>query len=291
MRFVDRPMLHFLLIGGVLFAASRWIPAPRTPVVVPEADVVRRGSEWAWQHGEQPDAASRRVIEEEALDDAVLYRSAVDTGVDVSDTRLRERLLGFPRAETVQRRHVTQLMRLAAERLGPGDLPSEAELAAYLAAHADVFTEPATLSLTQIYFAADRHGPALERAARAAAEAIRHGTISPADAVSLGDAFVAGPTVRGASRTQLEGVFGPEFVAAVWDASPGTWIGPVASTYGLHLVWISERTPGRVPSLESVRSRVLQAMLFERRAVRRAERVQALRQVYAARVSDPDVVR
>jgi hypothetical protein len=291
MRFADRPMLHFLLIGGALFAASRWIPAHRTPVVVSEADVVRRGNEWTWQHGEQPDAATRRVIEEEALDDAVLYRSAVDTGVDVSDTHLRERLLGFPRADTVQRRHVTQLMRLAAERLGPGDLPSEAELAAYLAAHADVFAEPATLSLTQVYFAADRHGPTLARDAHAAAEAIRHGTISPADAVSLGDAFVAGPTVQGASRTQLEGVFGSEFAAAVWDARPGTWVGPVASTYGLHLVWIAERTPGQVPSLESVRTRVLQAMLFERRAARRAERVQALRQIYAARAGDADTVR
>jgi peptidyl-prolyl cis-trans isomerase C len=291
MRLADRPMLHFLLIGGALFAASRWIPVPRTPVVVSEADVVRRSSEWAWQHGEQPDAATRHVIEKETLDDAVLYRSAVDTGVDGSDTRLRERLLGFPRADTVQRRHVTQLMRLAAERLGPGDVPSEAELTAYLAAHADVFAEPATLSLTQVYFAADRRGPALERDARAAGEALRYGTVAPAAALSLGDAFVGGATIRGASRTQLEGVFGPDFTAAVWDAQPGTWVGPVASTYGLHLVWISDRTPGQVPSLESVRSRVLQAMLFERRAARRAERVQALRRIYAARVDDPDSSR
>jgi len=291
MRVAHRPMLHFLLIGGALFVASRWMPASRTPVVVSEADLVRRGSEWAWQHGEQPDAATRRVIEDEALDDAVLYRSAVDTGVDVSDTRLRERLLGFPRADTVQRRHVTQLMRLAAGRLGPADLPSETEISAYLAAHADVFAEPPTLSLTQIYFAADRRGSALEHDARAAGEALRHGTVAPADAPSLGDAFVGGPTVRGASRAQLEGVFGPDFAAAVWDAQPGTWVGPVPSTYGLHLVWISERTSGRVPSLESVRSRVLQAMLFERRAARRAERVQALRQIYAARVDDPDSTR
>ncbi len=182
MRWMERPMLHFLLIGGMLFAVSRWMPSTRTPVVVSGADVARRGSEWAWQHGEQPDAETRRVIEDEAVDDAVLYRSAVDTGVDVSDTRLHERLLGFPRADTVERRHVTQLMRLAAERLGPGDLPSEAELAAYLAAHAGTFAEPSTLSLTQVYFAADRHGPSLARDAQAAAEAVRREKVSPADA-------------------------------------------------------------------------------------------------------------
>src|SRR5262249_29786862 len=216
MRIAHRPMLHFLLIGGAPFVASRWIPASRTPVMVPEADLVRRGSEWAWQHGEQPDAATRRAIEEEALDDAVLYRSAVDTGVDVSDTRLRERLLGFPRADAVQRRHVTQLMLLAAGRLDPADLPSEAELAAYLGAHPDAFAEPAALSLTHVYFAADRRGPDLARDALAAAERVRRGTISPENAPALGDAFLAGPTVRGASRSKLERIFGPEFAGAVW---------------------------------------------------------------------------
>jgi peptidyl-prolyl cis-trans isomerase C len=284
-------MLHFLLIGGMLFAVSRWMPSTRAPVVVSGADVARRGSEWAWQHGEQPDAETRRVIEDEAVDDAVLYRSAVDTGVDVSDTRLHERLLGFPRADTVERRHVTQLMRLAAERLGPGDLPSEAELAAYLAAHAGTFAEPSTLSLTQVYFAADRHGPSLARDAQATAEAVRREKVSPADAVALGDAFVAGSTVRGTSRAQLEAVFGPEFAAGVWDAPDGTWIGPVRSTYGLHLVWIAERTQGRLPSLDVVRSRVLQSMLYERRAARRAVRVGALRALYVAHVGDPDPTR
>ncbi|HKA30561.1 MAG TPA: peptidylprolyl isomerase [Candidatus Binatia bacterium] len=291
MRWADRPMLHFLLIGGVLFVISRWIPASRPPVVVSGADIARRSAEWAWQHGEQPDVSTRRVIEEEALDDAVLHQSAVDTGVDGSDTRLRERLLGFPRAEEVQRRHVTQLMLLAAGRLGPSDLPSEAELAAYLGAHPDAFAEPATLSLTHVYFAADQRGPELARDALAAAERVRRGAISPEEAAALGDAFLAGATVHGASGSELERIFGPEFTAAVWDAPPGTWIGPVPSTYGQHLVWIRERVPGRLPSLEAVRSRVLQAMLYERRAVRRAERVRALRQLYSARVDDSDPMK
>ena len=281
-------MLHFLLLGGVLFVVSRWIPTSRPPVVVSGAEVARRTSEWTWQHGEPPDATARRVIEEEALDDAVLYRSAVDTGVDGSDTRLRERLLGFPRAEAVQHRHVTQLMLLAAGRLGPADLPSEAELGAYLVAHRDLSAEPATLSLTHVYFAADRRGPGLARDALAAAERVRRGAVLPEDAPALGDAFLAGPTVRGASRSELERVFGPEFAGAVWDAPAGTWVGPVPSTYGEHLVWISERVPGRLPSLDAVRSRVLQAMLYERRAARRTERVRTLRQLYSARVDDSD---
>ena len=131
---------------------------------------------------------------------------------------------------------------------------------------------PATLSLTQVYFAADRRGPALARDAQAAADALRRGTVAAADAPALGDAFVAGASLTGVSRDQLGRIFGADFAGAVWDAPVGVWVGPVASSYGLHLVRIVERTPGRVPTLAAVRSRVLQALLHERRVARRDER-------------------
>jgi peptidyl-prolyl cis-trans isomerase C len=216
----------------------------------------------------------------------VLYRSARDTGVDASDTRLRERLLAFPRAETVERRHLTQLMRLAAERLGPEDMPTEAEIAPYLAAHADAFAEPAALSITHVYFSADRRGPALAGDADATAETLRLGTVGPADAPGLGDAFPGGSTLGGVSRGQVERVFGPDFADAVWSTPAHTWVGPVSSAYGLHLVWISERVPGRTPPLAAVHARVLQTMLHERRAAR----LRSLHALYAARAepADPD---
>lgn len=291
MRLARAPMLHFLLIGSALFALAHWMPASRTSVLVRDADVVRRDAEWTWQHGKQPDAATRVALADEVVDEAVLYRSAVDTGVADGDARLRERLLGFPRAEVVQRRHVTQLMRLAAEHLGTADMPSDADLAAYLGAHADAFAEPATLSLTQVYFADDRRGPALARDAQAAADVLRRGSVAAADAPGLGDAFVAGASLTGVSRDQLGRIFGADFAGAVWDAPVGVWVGPVASSYGLHLVRIVERTPGRVPTLAAVRSRVLQALLRERRIARRDERLRALRALYAARVDDAAAVR
>jgi parvulin-like peptidyl-prolyl isomerase len=62
------------------------------------------------------------------------------------------------------------------------------------------------------------------------------------------------------------------------------WVGPVPSSYGLHLVWVHEREPGGLPSLAAVRSRVVHALLEERRQVRLRERMTALRARYDIRI-------
>jgi parvulin-like peptidyl-prolyl isomerase len=50
--------------------------------------------------------------------------------------------------------------------------------------------------------------------------------------------------------------FGEKFAAKLGELSPKQWQGPVESGYGVHLVWISERTEGRVPPLAEVRDAV-----------------------------------
>jgi hypothetical protein len=47
--------------------------------------------------------------------------------------------------------------------------------------------------------------------------------------------------------------FGAGFATRLAAAEPGAWFGPVPSSYGLHLVWIRERSPAVTPSLDAVR--------------------------------------
>src|SRR5439155_1728964 len=52
------------------------------------------------------------------------------------------RRLGLERSDLVVRRHLVEMMRLAAGWLGPDDRPSEADLETYLARHAEELAEP-----------------------------------------------------------------------------------------------------------------------------------------------------
>jgi parvulin-like peptidyl-prolyl isomerase len=50
--------------------------------------------------------------------------------------------------------------------------------------------------------------------------------------------------------------FGEKFAAKLGELSLVQWHGPVESGYGVHLVWISERTEGRLPALAEMRDAV-----------------------------------
>jgi len=67
--------------------------------------------------------------------------------------------------------------------------------------------------------------------------------------------------------------FGEEFAAKLGERATGRWEGPIESGYGVHLVFVSERTEGRVPALEEVRDAV-------RREWANAQRLEANEKFY-----------
>ena len=60
----------------------------------------------------------------------------------------------------------------------------------------------------------------------------------------------------------------------------GSWQGPVASGYGLHLVYIIDRTEARLPPLAEIRDSVLYELLAERRQQANQAFIEALRERY-----------
>jgi len=184
-RLLRAPLVHFLVLGGALLALRGWLDpvrAPRPQLVVHAADVARLAEAWTEEHGAPPDAAAKQRLLDEAIDEEVLYREALARSFDHRDSAVRERLvrlgnfvgeetaqdreslerearrLGLERSDLVIRRHLIEMMRLAAGRVGEGDLPSEAGLEEYLERHREGLAEPARVRLTHVYFSEDARG-------------------------------------------------------------------------------------------------------------------------------------
>jgi peptidyl-prolyl cis-trans isomerase C len=301
------PLLHFLVLGGILAGIrAEWAPpsVERPRIVFHAADVARLRAAWTAEHGTAPDAATETALVRDAIDDEVLYREALAAGFDRGDAAVRERLvrlggfvgeesardratlegearrLGLERSDVVIRRHLVEMMRLALERPADGDLPSEAELEAYRVRHAAELSAPATTRLTHVYFSAEARGTDAARDAARTLGGLRAAGAGPDAAAGRGDPFLRGGEIGPASRAELEATFGSELARAVDDQPVGTWVGPLRSSYGLHLVWVRERQPARLPPLAAVRSQVLIGLLRERGAERAAERFRALRARY-----------
>ncbi len=81
-------------------------------------------------------------------------------------------------------------------------------------------------------------------------------------------------------------MFGLRFAREVARVEPGRWAGPIASSYGQHLVWIHERSPERAAELASVRGQVREAVLTETADAQLAKRLRWWRAQVSIRVED-----
>jgi peptidyl-prolyl cis-trans isomerase C len=263
-RIARAPALHFLVLGALLLAAERRPGRQPAGPIPPDEELL---------------AAEAIALGVDRTDEAVrtrLARLGRFVGEDAESEAAVEaeaRRLGIDRSDIVVRRHLASMMRLAAGHLAPSEGPTEADLQAYLAAHAGEFAVPERWRFTHVYVGRGHDGADAERLfAR-----VRDEETAPAQAAALGDGFIGGASVGPATVDEIDRRFGPGFGARVAAGEAHAWIGPIRSSYGLHLVWIDERVAGGVPPLDAVRGRVVHRWLRERGAARADERMAALR--------------
>jgi hypothetical protein len=307
------PVLHFVLIGAAAFwllgrppIASR--TAVEEPIVVTAGDVERLRQEWSAQFGASAEVPPDAALIDAAIEEEILYREAITRGFDRQTAVVRDRLarlaqfvdadlpedaevleaaarrLGLERHDVVIRRHLVHAMRLALAAPVPADRPTDSALAAYYAQHAGAFAQPARLRFTHVYVSGERHGSHAEAEAQRLLGELRRRNIPPQDGGVFGEPFIRGPQIGPLSARGIDRFFGGGFAAALDGLTPGIWSGPVASTYGWHLVLIRERLPGGVPPLTAVYTQVLHRYLRDRGTQRLRERLQALRARYQVTV-------
>src|SRR6185369_6491265 len=79
-----------------------------------------------------------------------------------------------------------------------------------------------------------------------------------ARSAELGDPFLVAAELHDTDKQAIANQFGGTFANRVFELQPGEWSGPIESTYGLHLVRVSELKPGRSKEFAEVKSQVLE---------------------------------
>ena len=270
-RLLREPLVHFLVLGGVLFAifgrgGSDAGVADRQ-IVVSEAAIDRlaEGFSRTWHRppaADELEAHIRDYIREE-----VLYRTALALGLDKDDTIIRRRL--------------RQKMEFLFEDAVPP--PQEADLRAYLEAHPEKFRTQPLISFQQIFVSQTRGATAEADARQILARLIggAAGAANEGDPLLLSEGFNRTPLDR------IAALFGDSFAQAVAQSAPGGWVGPLRSGYGLHLVLVTAVEPGKLPPFEQVRSAVEREWFAERRAAVQAAQYQSLLAGYGVIVQKP----
>ena len=122
--------------------------------------------------------------------------------------------------------------------------PTDEQLAAYLAANPERFRTEDRLTFHQVFLSATRRAGTIDSDSKQLAS-----VLSPADAAvdtaELGDPFLLGEEFRAVSQQDVASTFGDGFARRIFAIEQERWQGPIASTFGQHFVFISERTRKR----------------------------------------------
>lgn len=272
MRLLRQPLVHFLLGGALLFVLYGWIASPRDQaperIVVSETRVTSLVSsfERAWLR--PPTEAELQGLIDDHVREEILYREAL--------------VLGLDRDDLVVRRRLRQKMEFLNEDLSLPLEPSDEDLRAYLEANADGFRVPPRTTFEQIFLDPERSDGNPRRRAADLLERLR-----AAAPESYGDPTLLPSRMQHASPREIDDTFGPGFADDISALPQAEWSGPVASSFGLHLVRVGAREPERMPPLEEVRDAVGRDWSAERRREANERFYQSLRSRYRVEVRGP----
>ncbi len=270
------PLLHFLLLGAALFAAFRWGAGPvetgSKSIVVTQGRIDHLANAFARTWQRPPTRQELDGLIQDHVREEVYVREAVALGLDRDDLTIRRRL--------------AQKFEFVSDDLAAPAEPSNEALQAYLNAHPATFATERRFSFRQVYLDPQRRGVDLARDVDRLLAGLKQAG-AKADLASLGDPFPLQREFDNVSAREVRNAFGEKFAAALGNLSPGEWQGPVESGYGAHVVFLAERTEGRLPPLEDVREAVRREWGYAHRLEAVAQFYQALLRRYTVTIERP----
>lgn len=238
------PLLHFLLIGAVLFFVYTLLNDNRTVddrIVISEAKVNHLITLWKKKRLRLPTQTELDSMIEQQVREEIMVREALTMGLDKDDGVIRRRL--------------AQKLEFISSDLATAIEPTETDLADYLRDNRERFEQPAEINFIQVFIDPAKHGMNTEIYIKNLQDKLAQ-TDPGTDVSTIGDPIMLDQGYAQITEHGLSRLFGDAFAKAVFELPVGSWQGPVTSGYGYHLVHISERSEARLPELDAVREKV-----------------------------------
>lgn len=233
---VREPLVHFLLVGLLSYAAVRAYERRHDHyrIEVTAERAAQLVETYRKQFGQTPDAQMREVLIKSDIDNEILYREGMRLKLDQEDEIVRRRII--------------QKMQFLSQNLHAPAEPSEAQIAAFYGEHVARYTRPSAVSFTHVFFTDE---------ARAQRALTRLHALNIPRAPGMGDPFPDLYDFAKAGSEQVQRLFGRSPLSeAVFTVPVGQWSGPFRSGFGWHLLLVSERTAATQAPLVQVHDKV-----------------------------------
>ena len=275
-QWLKEPLFHFLLIGaGIFLVYGLTANEPEDEVNgidITAARADRMVTMWEKRWNRPPTQEEFDGLTDQYINEEILYREALAMGLDSDDPVVRRRL--------------AQKVKFISNDIITIDTPTDAQLQAYLDTHASRYQLSGKITFQHIYFNPAKHNADMETEATdllARLLEVNNGI----DMESVGDGFLHGTAFKDMKEFEVNRLLGKKFTQELFKQPVGKWIGPLASSYGLHLIYVESKSKAKTASLEMARESVLEDWTSDERKKANDAFIANLRKEYEVVISKP----
>ena len=279
-RLLHEPLLHFFLLGALLYAVQPlwteqlrpWL-SPET-IEISQTDIEQLKLQWSLDTRQQPNDKQLRALINQHIDSELLYREALKLGLQYGDPVIAMRLsrnirfidpdttasdqerleqayqLGMLDSDLVTRRRLIQKLQHQIESISA---VTEEEVQSHIRENAADYQLPARYSFKQLYFA-DKES---------AEDAYQQLQKQP-NANIQGEVFLHPAEQSRLSAKEIQARFGRQIADSIPQQTEDTWSMPLPSVYGYHLTKTTAVTAARSSEYSEARSPALAAVYTQR---------------------------
>lgn len=142
-------------------------------------------------------------------------------------------------------------------------------------AETDRFTHAERFAVSHVYLADEADS---EQRAKTLRARLQTESAEPESATKLGDVFYGGHHFAPQNRNQIARRMGPNFAEQLDANRLNQWQGPIRSSYGWHLVWLSDYEGPRKMPIDAVAERIKAELQKEKREQALSEYLKQQRQ-------------
>jgi hypothetical protein len=245
-KLIKEPFIHFILIGGLLFALYQLFGNKseqyNNTIEISELDIKRATDAWQERWSRLPSDSELKNVIEQQVREEVFYREALALDLGKNDPVIKRRL--------------SEKMIFIANDLLVPEQATDQQLTDFMQQHPHKFSKPLLISFKQFYFNPDLHSSDLSNELERVKFTLNSNTQDTSSTV-LSDDFNGESEYTSMPLYQVARHFGQKFTAEIETLPVGTWSGPIASGYGMHIIKVTDRAESTLMPLQSIKDKVL----------------------------------
>jgi hypothetical protein len=277
-KIIKEPLVHFLIIGAIAFALYSFVKGSYVDkdyaIQISKSEVEAMINKWMAQLKRPPTKEEVDIFLEDYVQREILFREAKSMGLDKNDMVIKNRML--------------QKIDFLTNDLLVTASPTDAEALKYFNDNLEKYTIPRKIDFIHIFFNLDkRNFDDAKQTALDVKKNLNKSSSIPNNYFEKGDLFILPYEFYDLSKDEVSNKFGrSELSENLFGLEEKEWSGPYLSSYGMHLVYVSDKKSQGTLKFEDVKSDIKDLLIKNKRRDTKKRIISELKKKYDITYTD-----